>query len=119
MTTIKTIAAALALTAGLVAPAAHAQGAPQGITKTNASVSYADLNLASAEGRAILDRRIESAVERVCGPTTRNIFMDKAVKKCQRQTMAAATQSRELAVSNYNSNRLAKASTKVIRLVAN
>lgn len=114
MNTIKTIAAAFALTATIAAPAVSASAA----TQTNASVSYADLNLGSEQGRAVLDRRIANAVEQVCGRTTGNIGMDKAVKECRRTTLAAAKQSRDLAVADYASKRFAKASDKVIRLVA-
>ena len=44
---------------GAVAPA-HAEGA------RTANVSYADLNVASAEGRSVLDRRLHNAARAVC-----------------------------------------------------
>lgn len=114
MNTIKTIAAAFALTATIAAPAVSAQAA----TSSSASVSYADLNLSSEKGREVLDNRIERAVEKVCGRTTGNIGMDKAVKDCQRTTIAAAQKSRDLAVADYDAKRFAAADRKVIRLVA-
>jgi len=109
VTTIKAIAAACALAATLAAPAANASNQ----TRTSVKVTYADLNLASQEGRAVLDRRIKHAVEQTCGRTTGHVGMDKAVRDCQRKAMAAANRSRELAVANYDANRLAQASTKV------
>lgn len=114
MTMIKTTAAALALISAIAAPAVAAEAA----TKQSAAVTYADLNLASDAGRAVLDRRIEHAVEKVCGRTTGNAGMDASVRKCQRDTLASARKSRDLAVADYASKRLAKADSKVIRLVA-
>ena len=114
MNTIKTIAAAFAIAATIAAPVAGAQAA----SNSSASVTYADLNLSTEKGREVLDNRIERAVEQVCCRTTGNIGMDKAVKDCQRTTIAAAMKSRDLAVADYDAKRFAKADRKVIRLVA-
>lgn len=114
MNTMKTITAALALTAAVGVPAFGAQAA----TQSSAKVTYADLNLASAQGREVLDARIEHAIKSVCGRTTGKIGMDQAVKDCRRQTMASAKQSRDLAVADYAAGRFAKVDSKVIRLVA-
>lgn len=48
---------------GATAPA-HADTVSGAQTKT---VGYSDLNLGSAEGRAVLDRRIRNAARSVCG----------------------------------------------------
>ena len=114
MTTIKTITAAFALTASLVAPAMAASAA----TPSSAKVTYADLNLSTEQGRDVFDMRIKRAIQDVCGRTTGKIGMDQAVKQCRRDTMAAAKQSRDLAIADYDAKRFAAADRKVIRLVA-
>ena len=45
--------------------------------------------------------------------------MNGDVRQCQRKAFAAAHASRDVAIADYANNRLAKASNKVIRLVAN
>ncbi|MEM7690251.1 MAG: UrcA family protein, partial [Pseudomonadota bacterium] len=70
------------------------------------------------QGRAVFDMRIKRAIEGVCGRTTGKIGMDKAVKECRRDTMAAAKQSRDVAIADYDAKRFAAADRKVIRLVA-
>lgn len=54
-------------------------------------VSYADLNLASAEGRARLDRRIAGAARSICGtyfPTDLRTFA--LVQDCREEAIASA-----------------------------
>ena len=113
MTTFKTFAAAFALTAAIAAPATSAQAAPEG---KSVLVPIADLN--SQSGREVLDRRIAKAVNTVCGQATGPLAYRTAAKKCQAKTMAVAKQSRDLAVAEYETKRFAKASERVIRLVA-
>ncbi|MEL6541472.1 MAG: UrcA family protein [Pseudomonadota bacterium] len=115
MTTFKTFAAAFALTAAIAAPATSAQAAPEG---KSVLVPIADLNLNSQSGREVLDRRIAKAVNTVCGQATGPLAYRTAAKKCQAKTMAVAKQSRDLAVAEYETKRFAKASERVIRLVA-
>ncbi|HKK22436.1 MAG TPA: UrcA family protein [Pseudohaliea sp.] len=63
--------AALTLTAGSSLVAARgAEGLPTEDRRAQRTISYADLNLASASGRAILERRIQSAARQVCGDTS-------------------------------------------------
>jgi len=114
MTTFKTIAAAIAFSAALAAPSLSAQVTAQSAV----TVSYADLNLGSEEGRRVLDARIDRAVEKVCGRTTGKIAMDQAIKRCQRETLSAASPARDLAVADYGKSRFAKSEAKVIRLIA-
>lgn len=79
---ILTVAAAVALTA-YVAPA-HAQ-AP------SVAVSYADLDLTSAEGHAVLNARIDRAARRVCAAEDiRNLEQMAAAGLCYRTALAAA-----------------------------
>ena len=115
MNTIKTIAAAFALTAAIAAPSVSAQATQPGKSVT---VPIADLNLSSQTGRDVLDRRIENAVKAICARPTRVLGYRAATMKCQEKTMAAAKQSRDLAVAEYETQRLAKAETRAIRLVA-
>lgn len=57
-------------------------------------VKYADLNLASAEGEQILQRRIDQAAKRACGldqiRTGTRLKSDES-KKCYREAKAQAT----------------------------
>lgn len=109
-TTIKSAAFALAA-AALPISAAQAD-APR-----TATISYDDLNLSSAKGKAIFDRRIEAAVEAVCGRLQNKPTLDSAVRTCQKETHVTAAASRDLAVANYNKRRLA-GRDRTIRLVA-
>ena len=54
-------------------------------------VSYADLNLASAAGRATLDRRIDRAVRIVCGRVSiQDLNALRQVELCRDETQADA-----------------------------
>lgn len=59
---------AIAAAAILVAVGAGDAHAQRRLQVRSIAVSYADLDLDSAEGRATLDNRIRSAVRRVCSP---------------------------------------------------
>jgi UrcA family protein len=83
----------------------------------SADVSYAELDLSSEAGRAIFDRRIETAVEAVCGKMQGKPTFDRAVRDCQQETRIAAMKSRDLAVAAYGRDGLVRADRK-IRLVA-
>ena len=82
-----TTCAALALTA---APAAATDivVAPETIT---VRVSYADLNLATPEGRARLDRRIAGAARSICGSfSPAQLEMAMLVRDCREGAIASA-----------------------------
>ena len=82
--------AAATLTSLVPAPAAAADIviAPETIT---VSVSYADLNLASAEGRAQLDRRIAGAARSICGSFfPADLEMASLVRTCRVDAIASA-----------------------------
>lgn len=77
------------LLAGAAGPAFAAPPAPAAQTRI---VSYADLDLSNAAGRARLDQRIGSAVRAVCGraaPTDLNGLAQ--VQACRDETLADAT----------------------------
>ena len=80
--------AALTLTAGsaLAAPAPSEDGPRQ------AAVSYADLNLNTENGKAILVARIHRAAEAVCGgePDSRDVKALMAFRGCMKQTVTTA-----------------------------
>ena len=78
----------MALTAGsaLAAPVQSEDGPRQ------AAVSYADLNLNSENGKAILVARIHRAAEAVCGgePDSRDVKALMAFRGCMKQTVTTA-----------------------------
>jgi UrcA family protein len=80
--------AALTLTAGpaLAQPTQGDDGPRQ------AAVSYADLNLNSASGQAVLVARIHRAAEAVCGgePDSRDVKAQMAFRGCMKQTVGTA-----------------------------
>jgi len=96
MKTITSFAAAL-LAAGLSAASgyghvAHAQAA----AATRVAVPYGDLDLASATGRAALDRRIRDAVQMACGtPSPADLKGINAAAACRRSLAATFSAERE------------------------
>lgn len=77
-----------------VAPAtAHAISDVRDGAVPTVSVSYADLDLASAADRAKLDRRISFAAYEVCGgeDAARSIETSAAQRECIRHAIASAT----------------------------
>lgn len=87
---------ALAALGGAIALApVHAQPVP-----TEYRVGHADLDLASKGGRAKLDRRILTAAQAGCGPTfSFDVEGRNKVRRCIRDTLAAAKPARDLAVA--------------------
>lgn len=84
----------------------------------NVTVSYADLDLSSKAGQQIFDRRIERAIESVCGRMTGRPTFDASTRDCQLETQAVAKSSRDVAVANYGNASLAAGERK-IRFAAN
>lgn len=54
------------------------------------TVSYADLNLASAAGRATLEQRVQNAVRAVCPAATNTLADLRAAANCRRDALAGA-----------------------------
>ena len=78
---------------GLAAAPAFAQPA-EGI-----AVSYADLNLSSAAGREVLDRRIANAAGQLCGEFRAvELGWAAAVEACRAETIALAQPQRNAAL---------------------
>ena len=65
------------------------------------TVRYADLNLASVEGRAQLDRRIASAAEALCGfAHSSDLAAQSEVDRCRTATLAGVSKQRDLVLSS-------------------
>lgn len=66
-----------------------------------AAVSYADLEIASPAGQAVFERRLASAIKRVCGtnsvPTL--LYEKRRIRKCHKELSAAATRDFDIAVA--------------------
>ncbi|HEY0621844.1 UrcA family protein [Sphingomonas sp.] len=97
------LARAAAIAAALIAAVpAFAGGAK------SANVSYADLNLASALGKATFERRVSRAADRVCGVELgRDIVAQAAAKRCAAAARESARPAVELAYRNAANRQLA------------
>ena len=86
-------ALAMITSAAVIAPTAGQAAEPVTLTSV---VQTADLNLASAEGRRELDRRIVRAARDVCG-TASDVDLEgkNAARHCRAETIAAAADQRE------------------------
>ena len=97
--------AAVAITAGglvLMAPSAQGRTHPLVVTAPLERlpverVSYADLNLASARGKALLERRVGSAVREVCLGASNHRAATYAESSCRTAAWADARPQMELA----------------------
>jgi UrcA family protein len=88
------IAFALAALASTV-PSSAIAGGP-----TTEKVPYGDLNLASEDGVKALDRRLDRAVERVCGePQVRNLALQRRIEQCRADTWQSIQGERQFAIA--------------------
>ena len=83
--------AALFAATCLVAAAGPAAAAPVTASKI---VSYADLNLAKAQGRAVLQARIKSAAKAVCSTGSNDTLSRGLEDRCVRNAVANASTAR-------------------------
>lgn len=62
-------------------------GAPQVVT-----ISFDGLDLSSPQGRKMLDYRIRTGLDQVCGRADGNaaLFLQAGIRKCRREAMAGA-----------------------------
>jgi UrcA family protein len=61
------------------------------------AVAFSDLNLASAAGRATLDRRVERAARHLCGtPFINELDFNAAISECRNDVVAAARAQRDV-----------------------
>ncbi len=82
------VGAALIATACLTVAVAPAAAAPAATSKT---VSYGDLNLANAQGRAALDARIKSAARSVCSTGSNGLQARTSETLCIKAAIRGAT----------------------------
>lgn len=90
----KTALAALPFALALGAAPAFAADAPVSV-----KVSHADLNLASAAGRATLDRRVNAAVRQACAVSGYDVRDFAAANKCRAQASTAARAATDAAIA--------------------
>lgn len=80
--------------AALTATPAIAQA---GHTET---VPYSDLNLGTPAGLEALDRRLDRAVERVCGELpVRSLALHRLIERCRADTWQSIQEDREVAIA--------------------
>ena len=80
----------------LAAAALTALTGTAGAAEPSRSIRYADLNLASPQGRAQLDRRIASAAEVLCGfAHSSDLGGQSEVARCRAATVAGVTRQRD------------------------
>lgn len=100
----------LVVAAALATPAVAAE---QGLSGHSArvNVSFADLDLETAEGRAVLERRLMRAVKAVCSPAplTEGIVVEAERARCIEATSADLADKMDAAVRAARANRLATA----------
>lgn len=80
--------------AALTATPAFA-GGPQ-----SEEVHYGDLNLSTPAGVAALDRRLDRAVQRVCGDAARqNLSAQRLIARCRAETWQSIQDDRQFAIA--------------------
>jgi UrcA family protein len=70
-------------------------------------VSYADLDLTSPQGQAVLDSRLTSAIRQICGrayPT--DLQSQRQVERCRAQTLADVQAQRNDALAQARDDRI-------------
>ena len=87
--------------ATIASSAFAASSEPQGVTR---EVHFGGLNLANAEGEAMLNERITRAVRQICGQRVFAPLQDAmAQRECYRKAFASARPQVELAVAKARS----------------
>lgn len=86
-------------------------------TSESLAVPYADLNLASTQGQATLERRIETAVRSVCDANqSRELAMRAASKRCQQAARDAVHPNMQVAVQRATTTNELAGATAASRL---
>jgi len=102
MKILLSIAAAAAAFGAAPAPARDPAPAPVEVQV----VRYADLDLATSEGRSALDRRLALAVRDVCGSASdADLHGKNVVRQCLAQTARAVSERREAALASAAADR--------------
>jgi UrcA family protein len=83
----------LAVAAAAAGLATFSAVSPAIASEAGVRVAYADLNLESAAGRAVLERRLDRAARSVCGTALHiELHIAAGVEACRADTIAAARQ---------------------------
>ena len=85
--------------AATLAPAGLAAQPVDDNEQASIRVSFADLDLGSPAGRASFDRRIERAIDLLCGQPGGHLDTATPVWKCRAAARASASPQRQLAVA--------------------
>jgi UrcA family protein len=105
---IRTVLTAFAIAAATASVSATAPAQAQDLVTIN--VSYADLNLSSTAGAAVLQRRIDAAVGQNCGRAdNRDLEQRAAVAQCRREVAIGADEQSRQAIAKARSTVLASA----------
>ena len=73
-----------------------------------AQIDYSDLNLSSSIGQKTLDRRLQTALNMVCGYRHEGSFFDqKRSYKCRKQAMAQIEPQRQAAIEQAGGTQIA------------
>lgn len=88
-------AGAVVIGLGCVAVAATPAAAASTSARVSVSktVSYADLNLSNAKGRAVLEARIKSAAREICASTDATLAARMDANRCTKAALRSATAS--------------------------
>lgn len=97
------LARAAAIAAALLAAVPAAADGTRSV-----EVSYADLNLASAQGKSTFERRLKAAAARACGVGyERDLTLHKITKRCAAAALESVNPAVELAYRNAANRQLA------------
>jgi UrcA family protein len=100
---LSNLARAAAIAAALIAAAPAIAGGEKSV-----KVSYADLNLSSALGKATLDHRIARAADRMCGVgLEQHLALEALAQRCAAGARESARPGIELAYRNAANRQLA------------
>jgi UrcA family protein len=96
----------------LTLAAGHAAAQTDDTGPRKAAVSYADLDLSHATGRVVLERRVASAVDRVCPERPLPTELDKmgTYRTCRE---SAWTGARQQLAAIYNGKQFAESAVRV------
>lgn len=120
---IRTLLAGLGLVTllGIAVSGLHAAGWWPGERRPAAlSISHAGLDLAAPEGRRLLDRRLEAAIDRICGGADlKDLRARLAERNCRRKARASAEPQIAQAVARAQTRaQLADAAAKLAPVTA-
>lgn len=81
------------------------------VSETRLHVSYADLNLATTDGRSKFDRRIAKAIDTLCpAPTSKSLKLALEVQHCRTTAEASVAPQREQALASVKTGKIEIAS---------